>query len=77
MCPLLDELEIIRNHHVKNHTLLIDDLRCWNENDFYFQHYNFTVKDIIESVKMINKDYMISYENGIIPNDILVAQIIK
>ena len=28
--PLLEELEQIAKHHIKTHTILIDDLRCWD-----------------------------------------------
>jgi len=29
--PLLQELSAIRGHSVKNHTVLIDDMRCWKQ----------------------------------------------
>ena len=29
--PLMQELEIIKNHSIKTHTIIIDDLRCWKK----------------------------------------------
>jgi hypothetical protein len=77
MCPLLDEIDIIAQHHIKNHTILIDDLRCWHESNYFYPHYQFTLKDIVEHIQKINSDYAFTYEDGFIPKDILVAQIIK
>jgi hypothetical protein len=74
-CPLLHELDIIKEHKIKNHTILIDDLRCWNPQDGYFSHYNFTESDLRKKILEINSDYKFSYEDGYIPNDILVAKI--
>lgn len=28
-CPLLQEIDIISNHHIKNHIILIDDYQCF------------------------------------------------
>ena len=70
--PLMQELEIIKKHPIKTHTLIIDDLRCWEK-----PHYNFDKEDIISFVKTINPDYEITYEDGHIKNDILVAYIKK
>jgi len=72
-CPLLDELEIIKQHKIKNHTILIDDLRCWREDNGYYSHYLFNNEDIKNKVLEINPNYNLSFEDGFIPNDILVA----
>ena len=69
-CPLYEELEAIANHPIKNHTILIDDLRLlsqegWGES---------VAKDeVIEKLKQVNHNYSLSYENGKIENDVLVA----
>lgn len=72
-CPLYDELEIIKNHHIKNHTILVDDVRIigkigWGSNVF--------LERIINMIKDINPEYQISYEEGETPEDVLVANII-
>lgn len=66
--PLYEELDIIANHHIKTHTILIDDVRCWEKN---FR--NVTKKGIIEAVMKVNPNYVITYENGHIPNDVMAA----
>jgi hypothetical protein len=68
-CPLPVELEVLKNHPIKNHTLLIDDTRM-------FGHYwglGLSKESVIEQVMAINPDYKIQWENGIEANDIMVA----
>lgn len=62
--PIFEELDIISTHQIKTHTLIIDDLRGIDKDK------------LIKKVLKINKDYVITYEDGYIPNDILVASII-
>lgn len=53
-CPLNEELDAIRNHHIKNHTILVDDIRCMdnsglmvnNIND-YFKINEIKIKEVI------------------------------
>ena len=75
-CPLLEELEHIKHHHIKNHTILIDDIRCSGTADFDFISQNDLRKKILE----INPYYTIYYINGGVngerENDILVAEIL-
>jgi hypothetical protein len=68
--PLIQELEIIKGHFIKNHTLIIDDLRCWN-----IQVQGFDTVIIKLKCLEINPDYKFIFEDGFIPNDILVAKI--
>jgi hypothetical protein len=67
--PLLKELEIIKNHPIKTHTILIDDLRLWSVKENGFD--TATLKKILLT---INPLYQFVLE-GIpeLPNDILVA----
>jgi len=69
-CPLLKELEIIGRHHIKNHTILIDDLRDWS-----IIGYGFNTEILKEKILLINGDYEFKFEDGHIPNDILVAYV--
>ena len=66
--PLLDELGVIGQHHIKSHMIMVDDVRCfWNYG---------TTKEEVELILLnINPDYTISYCNGYIENDVLVAYI--
>jgi hypothetical protein len=71
--PIMKELEILKNHSVKTHTILIDDLRDWKT------HVNGVNPQMIRmKVLEINPLYAITYEDGATrncKNDILVASI--
>ncbi len=73
--PLLEELEQIRSHPIKTHTILIDDMHCCGTALFDF----ITKEQIIEKIQEINPDYKISYmsggDHGEYPNNIMVARI--
>lgn len=76
--PLLRELKIIENHHIKTHTIIIDDLREWS-----VEKYGFDIDTLKVKILEINPDYIFILEDGYIPcsdvigydNDILVAKI--
>jgi hypothetical protein len=68
--PVLAELEAIKNHPIKTHTILIDDLRMFDE-----KKHGLSIEIIKKKILEINSDYKISFENGHIVNDILVAHI--
>ena len=69
--PILKELAIIKEHHIKNHTILLDDIRCCGTPDFD----SISLEEIVRSVLQINPRYKISFEDGHIPKDVLVAKI--
>lgn len=68
--PLMQELETIGNHLIKNHTLIIDDIRCWTINS-----HGFDKMVIMKKILTINPDYIFIFENGCIENDILIAKL--
>jgi hypothetical protein len=70
ICPLLIELDIISQHPVKTHTILIDDMRCCGTPLFP----NIQSSDVLHSLLKINPNYNISFQEGLIPNDILVVK---
>jgi hypothetical protein len=67
--PVLVELDIISKHSIKEHTILIDDRRLFES------FWNIKEVDVVKRIYEINENYGISYEKGIIENDILVARI--
>jgi hypothetical protein len=69
--PLMRELEAIKEHPIKTHTILIDDIRCANGQSLG----NITLDMIIQKIWEINPDYRLVFENGYVPKDILVAKI--
>ena len=73
-CPLPFELEALLDHPIKTHTLLVDDRRIfgaigsnWGE--------DLDEELLIEAMTDINPDYKISFEDGCVPNDIIVAKL--
>lgn len=58
--PLLEELEQIKKHHIKTHTILIDDLSCCGTLAFDY----LTLDDLINKIKEINPNYTIRLLDG-------------
>lgn len=69
--PILHELSIIKNHHIKTHTILIDDVRMFGTNDFD----GVTEIIITQALLSINPEYNLYYQDGYQANDVLVAEI--
>lgn len=61
--PIIQELDIIGRHSIKDHTILVDDLRDMN------------VDEVKKKLVEINPEYEFYLEDGHIPNDVLVAKI--
>jgi len=59
--PILKELDIILNHHIKNHVILIDDARCFIGESGYP-----TIEELQKFVYKINNKMFFSVENDII-----------
>ena len=73
--PLLQELDIIAKYKIKNHTILIDDIRLLSDkNEIIIDWSLINISDIENRCKLINDKYKITYEDDILSkNDILVA----
>lgn len=67
--PIEEELEQIKRHHRKNHTILIDDRRLFNTNDFE----RLSENDLRNKILSINPHYKFFYLDGHIKDDILGA----
>jgi hypothetical protein len=67
--PLIQELEIIGKYHKDKSIILIDDLRCWKKDI-----HGFDLETIIRKCLEINPKFQFSFENGYVPNDILVVR---
>ncbi len=71
--PLMEELDQIKEHPIKSHIILIDDLHCCGTLLFDF----LTLDDIIEKVLEVNPYYIITYvdggDEGEYPNNVLAA----
>lgn len=74
-CPLIEELEIIKEHPIKTHTIVIDDMHCCNTELFD----GLSQQDLIDKVLEINQNYAITFQpggdDGEYPHNVLVAEI--
>lgn len=77
ICPLLKELDQIKHHSIKTHTILIDDRRLMvdSTNDGMDGKFGLSESEVVAKLKSINPDYRISYRDGYIKDDIIVAQV--
>ena len=70
-CPILFELDQIKNHSINTHTIIVDDMRLMDLN-----HFNVSKDQIVNKILTINPNYNIKYYNDeCADNDILVAYI--
>jgi len=75
ICPILDEIGIIYNSKCRlSSILLIDDIRLFTKCGVYGE---FGVELPLLIKKLSHYGYTITYDKGLIPNDILVARIDK
>lgn len=77
--PICEELEAIKNHHIKNHTIIVDDYRCM-DNTHFDKERNIPVgfpgkKNLLKLLQNINPDYNITFLQGSIPNDAVLAKV--
>lgn len=68
-CPLIQELKAFISSPIKDHIILIDDRRllgsaAWGR---------VTEEQVLAELKSVNSNYTIVYEDGVVPNDIIVA----
>ncbi len=67
--PILKELNAIKKHHIKNHTILIDDIRLLGTVWFDYT----TLPEVEKKIQEINPKYKFFFLDGYAPRDILVA----
>jgi hypothetical protein len=68
-CPILDEVAIIGRHHIKTHTILVDDVACFSTPVLD----NISVAQVQEAISEINPAYQFTFELGQRPGDVLAA----
>jgi hypothetical protein len=68
----MQELDAIKEHPIKDHTIMIDDMRCWEEPN---PVHGFFKDDIYKKLEEINPDYRFEFLDGHQEKDILVAYI--
>lgn len=76
VCPILYELEQIKQHDINTHTIMIDDIRLMNNSADKYIGFPVTLQQILTKIFEINPNYKIKYYDDFTsPNDILVAYI--
>jgi hypothetical protein len=74
VCPILEELAQIKKHHIKTHTIMIDDIRLMNNSKDKYTGFPVNLSQIIQNIIDINPKYKIKlYDDYTSSNDILVA----
>jgi hypothetical protein len=68
--PILDELATIKEFPIKDHTIFIDDRRLFGSGEW---GENVTEAAALKILREINPDYRITYLDGEVPEDIIVA----
>ena len=72
-CPIIDELYAIYQSPIKNHIIMIDDMRIFEKRSWGKR---IKKSDILEMIVKINPNYNITYEDSrMAKNDILVAHV--
>lgn len=70
-CPILFELEQLKLHSIKTHTIMVDDIRLMDN-----IHFSVTKDKVIKKIYEINPNYKIKYyDDECAKEDILVAYI--
>lgn len=70
-CPVLFELEQIQRHPIKNHTIIIDDIRLMDGDHFPVHRH-----EIEEALCKINPEYTLRYfPDDLSAEDVLVAHL--
>lgn len=72
-CPLYEELETIANSPIKTHTIMIDDISYFGTKNHWGD--GISLETIKEKILQINPNYNFAFEDGHVPNDILVAHL--
>jgi hypothetical protein len=73
--PLMEELKIIATHHIKNHILLLDDMRLLRNHSAEWKDLTYGIREIEDMIHSINPNYKITYGFGVVKDDILIAQV--
>jgi hypothetical protein len=70
-CPIYEELEAIAASAIRTHTLMIDDLACFDKP----VHDNIPLQAVQERIRRINPAYRFEYLDSHLPGNIMVAYI--
>ena len=76
ICPVLEELQQIKQHNLKTHTIIVNDIRLMNSSENKYEGFPVSTEQIIKIILEINPMYTIKYYDDVYGSkDILVAYI--
>ena len=70
-CPIYEELEAIDASAIRTHTLIVDDLACFDK----AAHDNIPLRAVQEKILSINSKYQFEFVDSHLPSNIMVAYI--
>lgn len=70
--PLVQELNTIGKHYINNHVIIIDDCRLFGSAEWS----GLKKEQVIDALLDINNRYRVTYVDGEIPGDIMIARVI-
>ena len=70
--PLVHEIKAIGEHHIKNHVIIIDDCRLFGSQEWS----GLRKEEVTDAFLDINNRYRVTYVDGEIPGDIMIARVI-
>jgi len=70
-CPIFEELNAVDSSHVKDHTIIIDDVSCFDQK----AHDNIPLAQVKQRISQINSAYKFEFLDAHIPGNILVAYV--
>jgi len=68
-CPIFEELQAISDHPIKSHTILIDDINCFDN----AAHDWISLHSVIERCRQINPSYRFERLDAAVPQNILAV----
>jgi hypothetical protein len=69
VCPVLEEIAAIGTHRIKTHTILVDDVSCFNSPVFD----EITLDQVKQAILAINPAYQFRLDHGKTERDVLAA----
>jgi len=70
-CPIFEELDAVDRSKIKTHTIIIDDVACFDNK----AHDNIPLEQVQQRISKINPAYQFEFLDAHLPDNILVAYI--
>lgn len=70
-CPIMEELDAIASSTIRNHSILIDDINCFDSP----AHDNIRLASVMDRILAINPAYKFEVLDAVLPKNILAARV--